>query len=230
MSFFDVESPAVQPSSTSPLNKWGWIAIAILGAVILSGSVVKLILSSADKPKGVVKATAYSPKPNISPIPSAVVSPSPSSNLVVDVTGAVCAPGVYTLPSTSRVKDALDRAGGICHGHLGYVMKCINMAQPLQDGQKIYIPLSAAKVDTSCSIDSSQAQGITSNTNSSTSSTSIISANQATAVQLEELPGIGAARAAAIIQNRPYSTIEEVPIKAKLSDSLWQKIKNKLSL
>ncbi|MCI0582133.1 MAG: SLBB domain-containing protein, partial [Chloroflexi bacterium] len=35
-----------------------------------------------------------------------------AGEVVVDVTGAVVAPGVYTLPSGSRVGDAIDHAGG----------------------------------------------------------------------------------------------------------------------
>ncbi len=62
--------------------------------------------------------------------------------------------------------------------------------------------------------------------NASTTTSTKINVNSATASALEELEGIGAVYAARIIQNRPYTSVEELKGKAKLSDSVISKIKD----
>jgi competence protein ComEA len=58
-------------------------------------------------------------------------------DVVVDVAGAVQRPGVYRLPSGSRVTDAVDRAGG---GTGNASIEQINLAARLADGQQIVVP------------------------------------------------------------------------------------------
>ncbi|MEE0547159.1 MAG: SLBB domain-containing protein, partial [Peptococcaceae bacterium] len=59
-----------------------------------------------------------------------------SGEVVVHVTGAVSAPGVYTLPSDARVDDAVRAAGATAEADLSQ----LNLAQKLADGQKITVP------------------------------------------------------------------------------------------
>jgi competence protein ComEA len=58
-------------------------------------------------------------------------------DVVVHVAGAVGRPGVYRLPTGSRVTDAVRRAGGFARGadHDG-----INLAARLSDGQQVVVP------------------------------------------------------------------------------------------
>src|ERR1051325_9295993 len=57
--------------------------------------------------------------------------------LVVHITGAVPRPGVYALPQGARVQDGISAAGGF----LAEAEKTdINLAAPLEDGQKLDIP------------------------------------------------------------------------------------------
>jgi competence protein ComEA len=58
-------------------------------------------------------------------------------DVVVDVTGAVRAPGVYRLPSGARVTDAVERAGGPSGRAL---LEGINRAARLADGQQVVVP------------------------------------------------------------------------------------------
>lgn len=62
---------------------------------------------------------------------------SGGGDVVVDVTGAVQSPGVYRLPSGSRVTDAVERAGGQLPGA---AIETVNLAARLADGQQIVIP------------------------------------------------------------------------------------------
>jgi competence protein ComEA len=63
-------------------------------------------------------------------------SPTPKP-IVVYVTGAVKRPGVYTLPKTSRMVDAVDAAGGFLEGA---DLNQVNLAEAIKDEQQIVIP------------------------------------------------------------------------------------------
>ena len=57
--------------------------------------------------------------------------------VVVHVAGAVVEPGVYELPSGSRVHAAIDAAGGPLPRA---EPSALNLAAPLADGERIYVP------------------------------------------------------------------------------------------
>lgn len=57
-----------------------------------------------------------------------------------------------------------------------------------------------------------------------------ISVNNASGEDLEALPGIGPVTAKKIIDNRPYGSLEELLSKKVLSRSLYEKLKDQLSL
>lgn len=59
----------------------------------------------------------------------------------VDVSGAVVNPGLYVLPHGSRVGEALKMAGGFAEdADPLFVSQALNLATPLSDGNKLYIP------------------------------------------------------------------------------------------
>jgi competence protein ComEA len=65
------------------------------------------------------------------------VSPSSSSTLAVDVTGAVRNPTLYYLPAGSRLQQAIHAAGGPTKDA---DLDQVNLAEPVSDGEKVYIP------------------------------------------------------------------------------------------
>jgi len=65
-------------------------------------------------------------------IPITIVEPE----ILVDVTGAVNKPGVYTLTGKSRVIDAIKAAGDSAPGA---DLSTINLARVLSDGEQIYV-------------------------------------------------------------------------------------------
>lgn len=111
--------------------------------------------------------------------------------VVVHVAGSVVTPGVVELPAGSRVIDAIEAAGG---GTLIADFDQLNLAAKLVDGERVFVP----KLGQVVPLDP------TSNPSSGSSGASAgpINLNTATAAQLEELPGIGPALAAAIIDER----------------------------
>ncbi len=147
---------------------------------------------------------------------------SASLKIEIDVSGEVVNPGVYELDFGSRVEDALQKAGGITdNADKNWVDKNINKAAKLTDGQKIYIPsLQQSNND----IASSNEQ----NSSVAQSESGQININTASLGELESLEGIGQVYGQKIIDNRPYSAVEELLSKSVLKQSEYNKIKDRL--
>lgn len=124
-----------------------------------------------------------------------------SGEVVVHVTGAVSAPGVYTLPSDARVDDAVRAAGATAEADLSQ----LNLAQKLADGQKITVPAIGSV---------SGSEGTATTTADASSDGALVNINTASLEELETLPSIGEVRAQAIITYREtnggFRTIEEL--------------------
>ena len=124
------------------------------------------------------------------------------AQLLIDVSGAVHRPGVYKLPTGSRVNDALLEAGGAT-GKADLTL--INRAATLTDGQQVLVleKVSAASAATAPSGSAATAAAAVP-----------IHLNSATAEQLDELPGVGPATAERIIEyrttNGPFKTVDEL--------------------
>jgi competence protein ComEA len=77
-------------------------------------------------------------------MPAVPQAPQPrrtDARVTVYVAGAVVRAGVYALPAGSRGVDALHAAGG-AHGNADLV--AVNLAQPLEDGEEIVVPVVGA--------------------------------------------------------------------------------------
>lgn len=149
------------------------------------------------------------------------MSPVVTKEIVVDVEGAVEKPGIYRLPMDSRHQDALIAAGGMNKSaDRSLVAKTLNMAAKLTDGMKLYIPHKGEVIS------------VTSNSGSAVAgvATSIISINSGSVGELDSLPGVGQVTANKIISNRPYGSLEELVSKKAVSKSVFEKIKDRISL
>lgn len=143
-----------------------------------------------------------------------------SAQLVVDVSGAVKKPGIYTLTEGARVFNALELAGGLSKdADLGFIYKEINLADKIKEGQKLYFPVYQKETDS----DSSSKSEIT-------AQDSLISINSASAEELDLLPGIGEKLASKIIEGRPYQNVEELTARVKIGESVFNKIKDSIKL
>ena len=131
-----------------------------------------------------------------------VLFPEEEKVIIVHITGAVVNPGVYTLEEGSRVFHVVEKAGG----HLEDAdLERINLAQPLYDGQPVFIPHISDRDN------SSTGEGQPPAGDPSVAKVNINTANKA---QLETLPGIGSVKAQNIISYRqkhgPFQSIEDL--------------------
>ena len=122
--------------------------------------------------------------------------------IVVHVDGAVANPGVYEfLGGDPRVSDAVELAGGLLEDA---DTTSVNLAARVADGQKVLIPHEGEELVTPTAGSASGGAG----------SCGLVNINVASAEELEALPGVGEATAAAIIEERerggPFLSPEDV--------------------
>lgn len=152
-----------------------------------------------------------------------------SDFLVIDVSGAVKSPGLYKLDPMSRVGDAVNIAGGILSSaSIIWISEKINLAEKLNDGDKVYIPFewqleeqgsndvqTLVKPQTSLKTDQKPSSEISEqpknlNPQSSPENNTLIKINKADQEALDSLPGIGAAYVQKLLQNRPFKDFSDL--------------------
>ena len=146
--------------------------------------------------------------------------------LTVDIGGAIENPGVYELDIGSRMNDLINIAGGFTNSvDKYYTNKILNLSQHLSDGEKFYIPTFEESIEL-------QEKQLSSNFDSGDfkSLVGIVSINFASKSELTSLTGIGEKRAEDIIAERPYDSIYQVVEKGVITESIFEKIKNSVSL
>jgi competence protein ComEA len=142
--------------------------------------------------------------------------PAITEELIVDVSGRVRKPGVYSLVKGSRAIDALNLAGGALPGvNLGD----INLAHILFDGEQIIV--GAPRVTySSGSRSAPKAKAPT--------AASPLSLNSATLAQLDTLPGIGPVMANRIFAyrklNGPFTLIDDLKKVSGIGDATFAEI------
>lgn len=146
-------------------------------------------------------------------------------NITVEIAGAVEKPGVYKLKVGDRIDDLLISAGGInASADREWVGKNINRAAKLADGQKLYIP-SQSEVETAKKSEYNKIdQAIL-----GVSGSGLVNINTASQKELESLNGIGPVYAQKIIEQRPYSSLEELVSKKIIPQKTYDKIKSNIS-
>lgn len=140
--------------------------------------------------------------------------------VMVDVAGGVKTPGVYELPATSRVMDAITAAGGTLPGT---DTSDINLARIIKDGEQVYVePAAVAKsfVQGSAPIRVVKKKS------------GPININRATVGELDSLPGIGPVLASRIIDyrkaNGPFISIDDLQKVSGIGSAKFAQLKSKV--
>lgn len=148
------------------------------------------------------------------------------TKVIVYVCGAVNTPGIYTLEEDSRLYEAVAKAGGFSkEADPSYH----NLARLLVDGERIYI-LSYAETK---ELDvEEQIKGQCGQADVSEDSGGKINLNTATEEQLVTLPGIGEAKAEAILEYRRrvgmFKNVEEIKNVSGIGEAMFEKIREKI--
>jgi competence protein ComEA len=117
---------------------------------------------------------------------------TPGAEIVVDVSGKVRDPGIHSLPTGSRVADALRAAGGV---RPGTNTDGLNRARFLVDGEQVVVGGPAP-------VQGSGAGGAATGGTAGAAPSAPVSLNTATVEQLDTLPGVGPVLAQHIIDYR----------------------------
>ena len=160
-------------------------------------------------------------------------------NIYIDVGGAVIKPDMYEVTSGARLKQAIELAGGLSEqSHKEYFFRNFNLARIVTDQEKIYIPSitelnNGIITENPRTLDYSLSTIVNQNNqlkNSSEEQTILVNINSSSIEELDTLPGIGAATAQKIIQNRPYKLIEDLVNKKVVKKNVFEQIKALVSL
>ncbi len=146
---------------------------------------------------------------------SLVASPSA---VLVDISGAVLSPGVYSLSEGSRVQDVVLQANGFLESaDQAYIHKDLQLAKKIRDQEKIYIPFQGESAPNVVVSPEGGEREVSSGTKS---------LNQATQKELDAVAGIGEKRAEEILQDMPYTSWSDFEAKVSIPANILAELKN----
>ena len=136
-----------------------------------------------------------------------------SGTIFVQVAGSVVDPGVYELPTNSRVYQAIELAGGFSRDADD---SDINQAALLSDGEKVYIFSREEKAMQAAAEKKQQ------------DSDGLININTASVQDFMTLPGIGESKATLIVSyrdaNGDFSSIEDLMNVSGIGQKMFERI------
>lgn len=176
-------------------------------AVLLTGCIITSLISTNDKVKAL---------PGVSSLPQsaqgAVTSKAAQAKTVrVQVSGAVLEPGIYDVPASCRVEEAIAAAGGLTENADS---ERVNLVRKVRDGMQIRVPVQKAARTSSTQRKNAQATagysasstkkvgGTRAGAEKNNSAVQSVRINSASAGELQQLPGIGPALAQRIVETR----------------------------
>ena len=140
-----------------------------------------------------------------------------STSVFIHICGEVKEPGVYEMPSGSRIYEAVTIAGGFTEQA---AVEALNQAQVLEDAQQLYVP--------------SKTEIKSVETDGGIGSDGRVNLNKATREELMTLPGIGETKADAIIRHREqqgnFKSIEEIMEIEGIKEGVFHRIENRITV
>ncbi|MGD6898980.1 helix-hairpin-helix domain-containing protein [Bacillus infantis] len=141
----------------------------------------------------------------------------------VDVKGSVRKPGLYEAADGERVADLIQKAGGLTEKA---DETRINFAQRVGDEMVIYVPEEGEELSGA----TEPAQAIS----AASGEGGMVNINSAGSEELQDIPGIGPSKAAAIIEYRetegPFQSLEDLMQISGIGEKTFEKLKTYIKL
>ncbi|QXJ25051.1 ComEA family DNA-binding protein [Actinomadura graeca] len=185
------------------------IAVGVAALLVAAGYLLLARPRPQPAPQPVARASL-----SRDPSSTTTVTPVAASGVVVHVLGKVRRPGVITLPSGSRVAEAIKAAGGV---RPGAGTGALNLARKVVDGEQIPVgirpPPGGGPPSPAGAFPSGAAPPGTAPPGGAAGATPL-DLNTATVAQLDQLPGVGPVLAQRILdyrtQNGGFRSVEQL--------------------
>lgn len=174
--------------------------------VLLTGCIITSLISTNDKEKALPGGSS------LQNTQGAVASKATQAKTVrVQVSGAVLEPGIYDVPASCRVEEAIAAAGGLTENADS---ERVNLVRKVRDGMQIRVPvLKAARTNRTQRKNAQATAGYSASSTKKVGGTKAgsgrnssmmqsVRINSASAGELQQLPGIGPALAQRIVETR----------------------------
>lgn len=188
-------------------------------AVLLTGCIITSLISTNDKAKMLPGGSSL-----LQSAQSAVTSKAAQVKTVrVQVSGAVLEPGIYDVPASCRVEEAIAAAGGLTENADS---ERVNLVRKVRDGMQIRVPVKKAartsgtqrknaQVTAGLGESASKKYGSAKAGSGKKNNNQMprVRINSASSSELQQLPGIGPALAQRIVETRNsgrFTSVEDL--------------------
>ena len=196
-------------------------SVVALGAILVMAIGAFLVLQQKPEAKTTDFPTVSSTSTSQESTEETSSESPESETILVDVKGAVQSEGVYELPSTARVNDAIEAAGGFSDQA---DKKSVNLAQKLSDEAVVYVASQGENVSVVQPATSSSTTG-----DSGSENTEKINLNTATVADLTTISGIGEKRANDILAYRDsqggFTSVDDLNNVSGIGDKTLENIR-----
>ena len=221
------------------LAVWGWMAFqrperSDSSGIVEEGTSRRVPSGSASRGKAPSSGGWASPSAGASASAreSSGHGDGKGTTAVVYVTGEVAKPGVYTVVAGSRVNDVVDRAGGLTdRADRGQT----NLAAPVADGDHVHVAGVGEQTGNSgkqTGTPGSRGRGAAGA--GSPGKRLSVNINTADAAELQRLPGVGPATAAAIVtwreKNGPFRSVDDLLDVSGIGKATLSKIRDSVRI
>lgn len=203
----------------------GLLILVVISCFFLLGNPSKstqeeLLPSWSGQSESLSSATISSEK-------TTVESDIASSRIItVDIKGAVKKPGVYDLPSDSRVNDAILLAGGVTEQA---DRQSVNFAQKLNDEAVVYVASQGENISVVATNTT-----VTSRVETAGDSSDKVNLNTATLADLQTISGIGQKRAQDILDYRDsnggFKSVDDLSNVSGIGEKTLEKLREEVTV